>query len=66
MCGIQDVAFSFWVFMTRRITVYDPSHSTSKAEVADVNVECFAKDVSRPKVQISFKIRSNDVIFIKA
>ena len=52
--------------MTRRITVYDPSHSTSKAEVADVNVECFAKDVSRPKVQISFKIRSNDVIFIKA
>ena len=53
--------------MTRRITVYDPSHSTSKAEVADVNVECFAKDVSRPKVQIFFfKIRSNDVIFIKA
>ena len=65
MCGIQDVAFSCWVLMTRRTTVYAPSHSTSKAEVADVNVECFAKDVSRPKVQF-FKIRSNDVIFIKA
>ena len=65
MCGIHDVVFSCWVLMTRRITVYDPSHSTSKAEVAYVNVECFGKDVSRPKVQILSKIMSNDVIFIK-
>ena len=39
MCGIQDVAFSCWVLMTRRITVYDPSHSTSKAEVADADAD---------------------------
>ena len=52
MCGILKCGLQLLGSYDKTDHCFDdPSHSTSKAEVADVNVECFAKDVSRPKVQ---------------